>query len=90
MGKSQFKKKAAAKARRHNPVRVPDAHLGNGISAAAEHVEKGKEQAMLPIMTKASNKTFLLFRCIVCAFSHRMRSLHRTCWYLLLTMPTQL
>lgn len=46
MGKSQTKKKTA---KRHNPIRVPDAHLGAGRVADAE-----KERQMLPVMAKVS------------------------------------
>jgi hypothetical protein len=47
MGKSQTKKKTAA--RRHNPMRVPDAHLGQG-----KVVDGAKEQQMLPVLKKVS------------------------------------
>ena len=46
MGKSQ-KKRAV---RRHNPVRVPDAHLPKGLDAAA--ASSTKRDAVLPIIQK--------------------------------------
>ncbi|CAK5262186.1 unnamed protein product [Mycena citricolor] len=46
MGKTQ-KKRAM---RRHNPVRVPDSHLPQGLTSAAE--SSSKTQAILPIMQK--------------------------------------
>ncbi|KAJ9092614.1 hypothetical protein QFC19_008652 [Naganishia cerealis] len=52
MGKDQYKKKTQSERRRHNPIRVPDAHLGHGVPAA---VKKGKEEAMLPILKKLSD-----------------------------------
>ena len=47
MGKSQTKKKTRQV--RHNPMRVPDAHLGSG---KASQVDQGKEKQMLPILKK--------------------------------------
>lgn len=47
MGKSQTKKKTAG--RRHNPMRVPDAHLGQG-----KVVDGAKEQQMMPVLKKVS------------------------------------
>lgn len=47
MGKSQYKKKTQG--RRHNPIRVPDAHLGAGKGENA-----AKEKEMLPILNKVS------------------------------------
>ena len=46
MGKSQ-KKRAM---RRHNPVRVPDAHLPKGLASAA--ASSSKNEAILPVMQK--------------------------------------
>ena len=48
MGKSQTKKKTAG--RRHNPMRVPDAHLGSG--KVDGKVDGAKEQQMLPVLKK--------------------------------------
>ena len=48
MGKSQYKKKTHAQ--RHNPVRVPDSHLGSG--KAVGQADPAKEQQMLPILGK--------------------------------------
>lgn len=50
MGKAQVKKKTDA-SRRHNPIRVPDAHLGGG---RAEGKNPAKERQMLPILDKVS------------------------------------
>lgn len=51
MGKSQqTKRKQDRRAGRHNPVRVPDAHLGQGADSAKAH--PAKEQALLPIIDK--------------------------------------
>lgn len=48
MGKAQTKKKTDA-SRRHNPIRVPDAHLGGG---RVEGKNPTKERQMLPILDK--------------------------------------
>lgn len=48
MGKSQTKKKTQAW--RHNPIRVPDAHVGAG--KAEGKADPGKEKQMLPILKK--------------------------------------
>ncbi|TXT07458.1 hypothetical protein VHUM_03178 [Vanrija humicola] len=48
MGKAQYKKKATA--RRHNPIRVPDAHLGGGKADGKANPEKEKQ--MLPVLQK--------------------------------------
>lgn len=45
MGKAQ-KKKAM---RRHNPVRVPDSHLPQGLSTVST---SSKQEAILPIISK--------------------------------------
>jgi hypothetical protein len=50
MGKQQQRTKKDRKAARHNPVRVPDSHLGHGTPAGATH--KAKEEAILPIISK--------------------------------------
>ena len=50
MGKSQTKKKTAA--RRHNPMRVHDWHLGSG--KVDGKVDGAKEQQMLPVLKKVS------------------------------------
>lgn len=53
MGKQQqTKKKQDRREARHNPVRVPDAHLGQGAGSAKAHPDK--EQAVLPIIEKVS------------------------------------
>ena len=51
MGKSQYKKKTHAQ--RHNPVRVPDTHLGAGKGVG--QADPAKEQQMLPILGKVSD-----------------------------------
>jgi hypothetical protein len=48
MGRSQTKKKTQAW--RHNPIRVPDAHVGAG--KAEGKADPGKEKQMLPILKK--------------------------------------
>ena len=48
MGKSQYKKKA--RGWRHNPIRVPDTHLGAGKGEGK--VNPAKERQMLPILEK--------------------------------------
>lgn len=48
MGKQQTKKKTQRW--RHNPIRVPDDHLGGGSGVGK--VEAGKEKQMLPILQK--------------------------------------
>ncbi|WVW80287.1 hypothetical protein I302_102265 [Kwoniella bestiolae CBS 10118] len=48
MGKAQYKKKTQG--RRHNPLRVPDAHLGSG--KAEGKADPAKEKQMLPILNK--------------------------------------
>ncbi|KAL1411919.1 hypothetical protein Q8F55_002905 [Vanrija albida] len=48
MGKAQYKKKATA--RRHNPIRVPDSHLGGGKADGKANPEKEKQ--MLPVLQK--------------------------------------
>ncbi|KZO96330.1 ARM repeat-containing protein [Calocera viscosa TUFC12733] len=48
MGKSQ-KKRAM---RRHNPVRVPDDHLGQGLAAAKDAVPADRAAQVLPVMQK--------------------------------------
>jgi hypothetical protein len=48
MGKSQTRKKTQAW--RHNPIRVPDAHLGHG--KVAGQGQEGKESQLLPILGK--------------------------------------
>ena len=54
MGKQQqTKKKQDRREARHNPVRVPDAHLGQGAGSAKAH--PAKEQALLPIIEKVSH-----------------------------------
>lgn len=51
MGKAQFQRKTAQERRRHNPIRVPDAHLPHGQIPL-----KGKEEAMLPILKKVRRR----------------------------------
>lgn len=48
MGKSQVKKKT--RAARHNPMRVPDAHLGGGKGDGK--ADPVKAQQMLPVLNK--------------------------------------
>ena len=48
MGKSQPKKKTRGE--RHNPMRVPDAHLGQGTGQSK--VDASKEREMLPVLNK--------------------------------------
>jgi hypothetical protein len=50
MGKSQTKKKTRGE--RHNPMRVPDTHLGGGKGEGK--ADPAKEKEMLPIFTKVS------------------------------------
>lgn len=50
MGKAQ-KKRAM---RRHNPVRVPDSHLQQGLAGATAAASSIKRQAILPIIDKVS------------------------------------
>lgn len=47
MGKAQVKKKTA---KRHNPIRVPDAHLGGGRADGKANPEK--ERQLLPVLEK--------------------------------------
>jgi hypothetical protein len=47
MGKTQKKRSM----RRHNPMRVPDSHLPNGLAAAAS-ASSNKTEAVLPIIKK--------------------------------------
>ncbi|KAJ9092174.1 hypothetical protein QFC20_007447 [Naganishia adeliensis] len=54
MGKDQYKKKTQAERRRHNPIRVPDSHIPHGTLNLKG---KEKEEAMLPILKKASSET---------------------------------
>ncbi|ORX35296.1 armadillo-type protein [Kockovaella imperatae] len=54
MGKSQTKKKTRES--RHNPMRVPDAHLGSGKSQMG--VDQSKEKQMLPILRKLSSAEY--------------------------------
>lgn len=49
MGKAQKKK---AMRHRHNPIRVPDSHLGPGLAAANASATNAKQVAILPIMQK--------------------------------------
>ncbi|KAK4685839.1 hypothetical protein P7C73_g4298, partial [Tremellales sp. Uapishka_1] len=55
MGKSQTKKKTTA-ARRHNPLRVPDAHLGGGKGDGK--ADPAKEKQMLPILSKLKSPEY--------------------------------
>ncbi|EJU02575.1 ARM repeat-containing protein [Dacryopinax primogenitus] len=50
MGKSQKKRTG----RRHNPVRVPDDHLGHGLAAAKDSVPADRAAQVLPVMQKLS------------------------------------
>lgn len=56
MGKAQYKKKTAPK--RHNPIRVPDAHLGGG--RAEGKANPTKERQMLPILDKVGGCAMLV------------------------------
>lgn len=47
MGKAQIKKKTA---KRHNPIRVPDTHLGGGRADGKANPEK--ERQLLPVIEK--------------------------------------
>lgn len=47
MGKAQVKKKTA---KRHNPIRVPDSHLGGGRADGKANPEK--ERQLLPVIEK--------------------------------------
>jgi hypothetical protein len=62
MGKDQYKKKTQSERRRHNPIRVPDAHLGHGVPAS---IKKGKEEAMLPILKKVRNDLHFIFHALL-------------------------
>lgn len=61
MGKAQYKKKTAAK--RHNPIRVPDAHLGAGRIDGK--VDSEKEKQMIPVMAKVRPVLFFFAPCAV-------------------------
>lgn len=75
MGKAQVKKKTDA-SRRHNPIRVPDAHLGGG---RAEGKNPAKERQMLPILDKVSlPRVFLAGGCLPHGFSLEM-NLNKLC-----------
>ncbi|WWD16378.1 hypothetical protein CI109_100804 [Kwoniella shandongensis] len=54
MGKAQYKKKTQAW--RHNPLRVPDAHLGAG--KAEGKADPAKEKQMLPILNKLKSPQY--------------------------------
>ncbi|WVF66035.1 hypothetical protein IAT40_000773 [Kwoniella sp. CBS 6097] len=54
MGKAQVKKKTQG--RRHNPLRVPDAHLGGG--KAEGKADPAKEQQMLPVLKKLKSPEY--------------------------------
>ncbi|WWC60440.1 uncharacterized protein I303_103012 [Kwoniella dejecticola CBS 10117] len=54
MGKSQYKKKTQG--RRHNPIRVPDAHLGSGKGEGK--ADPDKEKQMLPILNKLKSPEY--------------------------------
>ncbi|WWC88040.1 uncharacterized protein L201_002943 [Kwoniella dendrophila CBS 6074] len=54
MGKSQYKKKTQG--RRHNPLRVPDAHLGSGKGEGK--ADPAKEKQMLPILNKLKSPEY--------------------------------
>lgn len=53
MGKAQKKKKTQAW--RHNPIRVPDAHLPSGKGQG--QADPVKEKQMLPVLNKVCNST---------------------------------
>ena len=56
MGKSQVKKKT--RGIRHNPIRVPDSHLGGGKGNGK--ADPAKEREMLPVLNKVGlNPAFL-------------------------------
>nr|XP_019011947.1 uncharacterized protein I206_02784 [Kwoniella pini CBS 10737]OCF50728.1 hypothetical protein I206_02784 [Kwoniella pini CBS 10737] len=54
MGKSQYKKKTQGW--RHNPLRVPDAHLGGGKGEGK--ADPNKEKQMLPILNKLKSPEY--------------------------------
>lgn len=54
MGKAQTKKKTQAW--RHNPIRVPDSHLGGG--RAEGKADAAKERQMLPILNKVGRARY--------------------------------
>ncbi|WWC96818.1 hypothetical protein V866_003693 [Kwoniella sp. B9012] len=54
MGKAQYKKKTQG--RRHNPLRVPDAHLGGGKGDGK--ADPAKEKQMLPILNKLKSPEY--------------------------------
>ncbi|WRT65823.1 uncharacterized protein IL334_002773 [Kwoniella shivajii] len=54
MGKAQYKKKTQE--RRHNPLRVPDAHLGSGKGEGK--ADPAKEKQMLPILNKLKSPEY--------------------------------
>ena len=58
MGKSQYKKKTQG--RRHNPIRVPDSHLGRGKGDGT--ADPAKEQQMIPVLSKVRPRSILLMR----------------------------
>jgi hypothetical protein len=56
MGKAQYKKKTQQW--RHNPIRVPDAHLGGGKGEGK--ADPAKEKQMLPVLKKVCLERRLL------------------------------
>ncbi|KAL7420131.1 hypothetical protein Q5752_005097 [Cryptotrichosporon argae] len=54
MGKAQYKKRTTEK--RHNPIRVPDAHLGGGKEAG--QADPRKAEQVLPILAKLKSPEY--------------------------------
>lgn len=59
MAKSKPSKKALSKARRHNPIRIPDSHLPSGSvpGAASSSNSNNTSQQLLPVLTKLSSSS---------------------------------
>jgi hypothetical protein len=59
MAKSKPSKKALSKARRHNPIRVPDSHLPSGSSRAegSNPNNSGSSQQLLPVLQKLTSSS---------------------------------
>lgn len=62
MAKSKPSKKALSKARRHNPIRVPDSHLPSGSSRvessnsnSTNNNTSGSTQQLLPVLQKLTS-----------------------------------
>jgi hypothetical protein len=66
MAKSKPSKKALSKARRHNPIRVPDSHLPSGSSRAEgsnststsnNNSGSNNQQQLLPVLQKLTSSS---------------------------------